>query len=409
MSTQALNIAMVNTALTQGGAAKAANRLCSAYNDHDAVNEATLFHAQSDQRYTHSVGLRARGAWQINAAMSRVGGVQLVQDFGFSRSVHKQTGHCDVMHIHNVHGYYMDYKKLLAPWVNRPVIWTWHDMWGATGRCAFSFECTGWESGCLSCPHKEYYPAAWIDRAASEYDDKFAVFSSLQNLQIVCPSRWLAQKAVQRGFDAARVHVIPYSLDMDRFRPANSDALRHKFDLPLNKTVVLFVAANCADPRKGYMHFAQSTEHEDCLALAVGLDPKEPASHVRHLGAMNDEAALVEFYQLADVLMVPSLADNYPNTVLESLACGTPAVGYAVGGVGEILEAPGCESVTTGDIAKLTEALKRFLKLDGATRGALQVPLLAHAQSLWSSKAVADQYLSLIHQGVGWSREDGHS
>lgn len=396
MNARGLRIAMVNTALSQGGAASAVGQLCAAFNAHSAVDCATVSHAQNNIRDAFGEGYRLPGARQANALLARLGGSSAMRDFGFTEHFNTRFGDYDVLHIHNLHGYYLGYETLISSWSDRPVVWTWHDMWGATGRCGFSFDCIGWQTGCIRCPDKTLYPAAWIDRAFIEYDQKFDAFMGLNNLSIVCPSHWLAEIAIKRGFNPESVHVIPYTVDFNLFKPGDRAGLRRKHSLPFEGLVALFVAAACDDPRKGYQDFAEATKGLDCTAVAIGSFPQKKAEHIQHLGATEERLLLAEFYQLADVLVVPSLADNYPNTVLEATACGTPSVGYAVGGLAELLQIPGCRALAAGDVSGIEAFLVALRSTDKEVRLATREQLSYYAGKLWNPTVVADRYLALM-------------
>jgi putative colanic acid biosynthesis glycosyltransferase len=184
-----ITIAMVNTEMTRGGAATVAACLVAGINDCAHDYSAHLYHCENRQSSSYETGLKVPFSKYINVGLARLGGAYAVADFGVAKNIIGCTSDTDVLHVHNVHGYYLNFERLLLAWKDRPVVWTWHDMWGATGRCGSSSKCIGWKNGCPKCPKMSYYPAAWIDRAPREFLRKSALFSQMKNMAIVSPSQ----------------------------------------------------------------------------------------------------------------------------------------------------------------------------------------------------------------------------
>jgi glycosyltransferase involved in cell wall biosynthesis len=387
-----MKVAMVNTELSRGGAAMMAATLADALNSTGKV-QVTLYHCGDSNKRNNLVGLRRAMSRPINAALARIGGSNCIIDFGVAQNISKFIADCDILHIHNLHGYYVNYQKLVQLWGNRPIVWTWHDMWGATGRCGYSDTCEKWRSGCNICPDLSRYPAAWFDHAAHEFLLKQKLFVEKPNILVISPSQWLADIAVQRGYSPDRVKVIPNPVDTTLFRPIPRDAARSKLGIAEQGFIALFVASDCGDPIKGYTDFAQSTAAAGVNAIAVGKRPTEPAPHIIHTGRLQNREQLNLYYSAADLLVIPSYADNYPNTVIEAMASGTPVVGYATGGIPSQLDNPYCSVVSTGDksgLAKLLSIRSREKKTPEETRGCT-----AHASLKWSPVKIASQYIDV--------------
>ncbi|MEK7167443.1 MAG: glycosyltransferase, partial [Patescibacteria group bacterium] len=165
------------------------------------------------------------------------------------------------------------------------------------------------------------------------------------DLTLVSLSRWLAQKAGEsRLFSQRRIEVIPNSLDTDIYKPLDKDFSRQLFNLPKDKKIILFGAANAtSNPRKGFAQLreALSLLSKNDLLLAVfgsGDSSLDFGLPVRYFGNLKDDYSLAALYSSADAMVVPSLQDNLPNTVLESMACGTPVVGFNVGGIPDLID-----------------------------------------------------------------------
>lgn len=372
--------------------------LATAMNTHVDDVEVTFYHCENSERGKGTLGLKRPFSRYLNAALSRLGGSFAVLDCGVANRLIELTADADVLHVHNLHGYYLNFEKLLNAWCNRPIVWTWHDMWGATGRCGFCYECDLWRTGCLSCPSLDVYPRSIIDQARSEFIEKSKLFFSIDNLTIVSPSSWLGDIAVQRGFNKDRVKVIPNPVNADSYRMISKDEARDSLGLPADKFIPLFIASNCGDKRKGYADFANAVDEINWFPVAVGSPPSQLAGHILHAGTTSDASMLNAYYCAADVMVIPTYADNYPNTVVESLVCGTPVVGYDEGGVPSQLEdMDGCHIVEKGD----QEALKAAVRFAAtAPLTLLEKEVLSQkAFSRWAQKKIVWEYVR-VYRGL---------
>jgi glycosyltransferase involved in cell wall biosynthesis len=388
-----MNVAMLNTTRARGGAARMAANLVRELNRSARGVRAVLYHAEDDRADPSHHGLRRRGSRQLNALLARLGGSLWVVDLGLARDVVALTRDADLLHVHNLHGYYLDYPAVLEAWRDRPVVWTWHDMWGATGRCGAGYECDLWQGGCRKCPHLEFYPAAWLDRAAGEYRRKQEIFFGLRNLWIVTPSAWLGEIAARRGFDAGRIRVVPNLVDSEYRAMPKADA-RRAVNLPADAFVALFVASDCGDPRKGYAAFARALEGLPVLGVAVGKPPRHGHPAVRHAGTLRQPAQMGCYYAAADVLVMSSVAENYPMSVIESLLSGTPVIGYATGGVPSQLDLPYCRTVEAGDVDALRAMVQECVDAGEKTE-AMSTALSAKAAERWSPRKIVEKYCDI--------------
>ena len=393
-----VQVAMVNTALRRGGAARMAAALNDALNAQEGVRS-RLFHCEDNRRDATVIGLKRVGSRPMNALLARLGGAFSVWDRGVAREIKTETRDDHLLHLHNLHGYYLDFSYLLRAWRNRPVVWTWHDMWGATGRCGFSHGCEGWRDGCNRCPSRALYPAAWLDRASREYRHKSVLYRQLKQLAVVSPSDWLAEIAVARGFPEHRVHVIPNPVETDRFRCLNKWEARQALELPVKGFVPLFVAADCADPRKGHEDFVACCRDRGWYPLVVGTPPPRRAAGIHYLGRLADAKQLNRCYAAADVMVIPTFADNYPNTVIESLVSGTPVFGYDEGGVASQLDMQGCAVVPKGDWRALQSRLDAFAD-EGGKIPQMAEELAAAGRARWACARVTSRYLALYRDMI---------
>lgn len=275
----------------------------------------------------------------------------------------------DVIHLHNVHGYYLHIGLLFEylKKANKPVIWTLHDCWTFTGHCAyFDFVgCNKWQTECHHCPLKKEYPTSFfIDNSRWNYQQKKELFTGVASLTIVTPSKWLAELIRQSYLGSYPIKVINNGIDLTIFKPTPSD-FRTKYKLE-NKFILLGVAS-IFDKRKGYEYFIELAKQlsADEKIVLVGLTEKQiknlPAN-ILGIAKTNSTKELAEIYSTADVFINPTLEDNFPTTNIEALACGTPVITFNSGGSPECLDTNCGLIVERGDLQELVTAIATVKK-----------------------------------------------
>lgn len=277
---------------------------------------------------------------------------------------------CDVLHVHAMLNF-VDYRAFFgAVPGHTPVVRTLHDMSFFTGGCHYDFGCGRYTNSCGACPqlgsHWEH------DLSYQVWRRKRAAFDAVPpgRLHLVTPSRWLAQEATRsallRGFP---ITVIPYSLDTEDFHPRDKGAARQILGIPTNANVIFFAAQPMTRRLKGFALLAEALHEcrdlEDVLLVSAGSG-RPPAEivipHLR-LGHVGNPRILSLVYSAADVFVIPSVQDNFPNVALESLACGTPVVGFAVGGIPDVVR-PDITGVLVppNDVVALGAAIRELLQ-----------------------------------------------
>ena len=249
----------------------------------------------------------------------------------------------DVIHLHNIHGYFMNYKTLFKYLVTTdiPVVWTLHDCWPFTGHCAYfdAVDCMRWKNGCYDCPLRKDYPKSmFIDRSKKNYELKKRLFSGLKNCVMVPVSDWLGNITKESFMGANPVHVIRNGIDLNVFRPVKTD-LRQRLGIVPDKIVVLGLAAPWV-PRKGYNDMIRISEEKDFQVVMVGVSMEQKEAlpkNIISVSRTSNQQELVEYYNMADVFVNPTYSDNFPTTNLEALACGTPVITYRTGGSPEAI------------------------------------------------------------------------
>ncbi|MCG3128156.1 MAG: D-inositol-3-phosphate glycosyltransferase [Phycisphaerae bacterium] len=257
----------------------------------------------------------------------------------------------DVLHFHNLHVRYFDLRALPALAAQFPVFLTLHDAWLLTGHCAHPLECTRWKTGCGQCPHLDTYPAVRRDATAFNWQRKREIFAACR-LHVAAPSHWL-MSAVRDSilWPAVRAaRVIHNGIDTDVFRPATRRDARAALGLPLDADILLFAAnrtrtnafKDFATLRRAIQHLVSWRGHAPAsrplllLALGEAAPPERLGTAlIRYLPFEPDPQRIARFCQAADLYLHAARADTFPTSILESLACGTPVVATAVGGIPE--------------------------------------------------------------------------
>ena len=251
----------------------------------------------------------------------------------------------DVIHLHNLHGYYLNVPILFNYLQNcgKTIIWTLHDCWPFTGHCCYftAYNCEKWKTKCFSCPLKRDYPRSIIaDKSQSNYFRKKELFERMINYTIVTPSKWLSELVKQSFLKNANVRIINNGVDLNVFKKTDVDL--SKYGVDTSKRIILGIAS-VWDKRKGLNDFIELNSKIDKTKyqiVLVGVDKKQAriipnnVVCIEHTDNINELAGL---YSTASVLFNPTYEDNYPTVNLESIACGTPVVTYATGGSPEII------------------------------------------------------------------------
>jgi glycosyltransferase involved in cell wall biosynthesis len=252
----------------------------------------------------------------------------------------------DVVNLHWINAGYLQIETLAK--LNKPIVWTLHDMWAFTGGCHYNQDCQRYTVSCGACPQlgskRDWDLSRWV------WQRKAKTWKNL-NITVVTPSVWLAKCARESSlFGDRRVEVIPYGLDLDKYRPINKKVARDLLGLPQNKQLILFLSLGAtSDKRKGFhllqpalQELSQAGWQEKLEIMVVGASrpekPPELGFNSYYLGTLSDDLTLALAYSAANVFIAPSLQDNLPNTVLEAIACGTPCVAFNIGGMPDTIE-----------------------------------------------------------------------
>ncbi|MBZ0263307.1 glycosyltransferase family 4 protein [bacterium] len=258
----------------------------------------------------------------------------------------KEIREADVINFHWIAGM-IDYENESEFLADKAVIWTLHDLHAFTGGCHYASGCEGFLKQCGKCP--SLGSKREEDWSRENWNIKEDFYKDI-DVQVVSPSRWLAGEAQRSSlFSRYPAHVIPYSLPVDVFCPKDREPLRSMLHLKKEHNLILFGAEHVKNKRKGFEYLlkaleqlAVSTKHENLLLGVFGeLNEPIPVNDrykILPFGKISDMERLAAIYAMADVFVLPALEDNLPNTVLESLACGTPVIGFDIGGIPDMVD-----------------------------------------------------------------------
>lgn len=275
----------------------------------------------------------------------------------------------DIIHLHNIHGYYINYRILFdyLSHTNIPIVWTLHDCWTFTGHCTHfdNVGCGKWKTTCDSCPLlMAQYKSRFFDRSKENFNLKKQLYKGLSNIIVVPVSNWLGSFVSDSILSQFPVRVIPNGIDLTVFRPRENQ-IRKKYNIDDSKAIILGVLGSGFGLEKGRKEFIELAKHSEYQIILVGLtkdDSKGLPDNIIKLGRTSNPVELAELYSSADMLLNPTYNDSLPTTNIEALACGTPVITYRTGGAAEIINDLTGVVVEKGDFDGILRAIGTVLK-----------------------------------------------
>ncbi|MBO5341831.1 MAG: glycosyltransferase [Lachnospiraceae bacterium] len=271
----------------------------------------------------------------------------------------------DVIHLHNIHGYYLNYELLFAflKEYKKPVVWTMHDCWAFTGHCSYYSEvnCDKWKESCGRCPQKKTYPTSiFMDASKGQFIRKKEAFTGIDNLIIVTPSKWLESEVKKSFLSKYETIVINNGIDLNVFKPTVSD-FKERYKLQDKK--ILLGVANVWSKGKGLEDFLKIAAMlgEQWKVVIVGIDSKLAKKIPKEILAIPRTSSvkeLAKIYTAADVYFNASVEETMGLTTVEAMACGTPAVVYNKTAVPEVVTTESGVVVKAGDLNAVKESVE---------------------------------------------------
>lgn len=281
----------------------------------------------------------------------------------------------DIIHLHNLHGYYINLEILFSYLKNsqKKIIWTLHDCWAFTGHSPFcdAAGCKRWQKGCHHCAQLREYPISYTDRSDKNWIRKKRAFTGIRDMHIITPSRWLAGLVQKSFLKDYPVTVIHNGIDLTSFRPLANDFGRHTGIR--DKKIVLGVASQWND-LKGLSDFVTLSGMlgDDYQIVLAGLSRKQMRNMpecIKCVPPTDSRKELAYIYGSADVFVNLTYCDNYPSVNLEASACGLPVITYDTGGCAETIEhTRGC-CVRRGNLKEIKESIEKICRQSLAESG----------------------------------------
>ena len=292
--------------------------------------------------------------------------------------------------------------------LGKKIVWTLHDMWAFTGGCHYSGDCLKYQSYCNCCP--ELSSTKKKDIAYHTFNRKLQAWAEA-NIHIVTPSKWMKSCAESsKIFKKNNISVIPNGLNTDIFTNTKMREARAKLDLPQNKKIMLFGSLGAlSDPRKGYQFLCSAIKNmntmrgfENVCAVIFGNASSQIHSdlpcEMRFLGVLEDESNISLAYNAADVFVAPSIEDNLPNTIIESMSCGTPVVAFRIGGIPDIITHKEDGFLAEAeDSTSLAEGIKWVLE-DESKNHLLGIKARRVASQRYDFKVQSKRYIELFQR-----------
>ena len=417
-----MRVLIVNTSERAGGAAIAACRLMEALN-HNGIKAKMMVRDKRTEQITvatlpPSPLLKAKFLWERFVIwkanhFSRKNLFQIdLANTGTDITSLPEFKEADLIHLHWINQGFLslrDIRRIIDS--GKPVVWTLHDQWPFTGICHYSGECTKYQTRCHHCPLLTNGGDA-DDISAKVFHRKQQMLRGAHIVFVGC-SQWMAGLARRSALlTGQEVASVPNAINANVFCPADKKRVRLQCNLPTDKKLLLFGAFKASDPRKGIDYLKEACrilqETDAGLVSQVGLIVVgNGAEQMRDLfpfpvwpfDSVGDERQMARLYNAADAFITPSLEDNLPNTIVEALSCGTPCIGFRVGGIPEMID-----HLQNGYLAEARNAADlaegiRFV-LEKADADALSSNAVRTAHARYGEDHVAAKYIAIYRHAT---------
>lgn len=281
----------------------------------------------------------------------------------------------DIIHLHNLHGYYLNYKILFKylQKSNQDVVWTLHDCWSFTGHCTYYTynKCDKWKNeNCIKCKYSTNYPRTFFfkNRSSKEYNMKKKMFTSIKNLKLTVPSNWMKKQVEMSFLKGRNIEVIHNFIDLDVFKPTLDDSIKNKYHIEQNKKIILGVAAQWTIS-KGIEYFkalSKIIDNEKETIVMVGLSDKQIKSlpsNITGIKKTENIEELVKIYSMADVLFNPSIQETFSMVTLEAMACGLKCVVFNSTATPELINNNTGKIIKKFDLKNIKEIYKEIKEI----------------------------------------------
>lgn len=417
-----MNILFLNTSESFGGAAIAAKRLMKALNK--AQIDATLLVRDQTSHDKNVISIHKKRRALINFIRERLTIFKTnsfkrknlfsvsIANTGFDITQLPEFAKADIIHLHWINQGFLSMKsldKIIDS--GKPIVWTLHDMWPITGICHHARTCEKFMQECNKCPFLT--TSVRKDLSYTTFHIKKNIYKKAHITFVGC-SLWLTDLAKHSALTSQKeILSIPNPLDIDLYKPLNKKQVREKLNLPTDKKLILFGAVKSTDARKGFKYFItacqllkRSLDSENIAIVLYGKDSEKLAQKIEFptysMGYVNQEQMLIDLYNAVDIYATPSLEENLPNAIIECMSCGTPSIGFNIGGIPEIID-----HLENGYVANykstkdFSKGLKWLLESDYTK---LSEKARLKAIKSYSEKGIAQQYIALYNKIINSSK-----
>lgn len=323
---------------------------------------------------------------------------------GATRTLLKQLDKIkpDVVHLHNIHGYYINYPILLnyLKAQNIPTVITMHDFWLMTGHCGYiNKSCNRWKTGCGNCPRLDQYPAAKIDRTARNWRLKADLFADMPNVTLVPVSYWLGRYVNESLLKPLKQHVIYNGIDAEVFKPYDSEDLSVS-GVDWSKFTIMTIATRWTEAN-GMPDVLRLSEilPDDCQIVMVGLDDQQMSGLPKNIiGFRKTESfkELQELYTKSNVIFNPNREVTFGLVTAEAMACGTPAIVLRDTAGEELVDEQ--TGFVIDAIEEVIDLLPRIKALD---KGLTVIACCARVNELFNAEKQYQKYMDLYYKLIG--------
>lgn len=421
-----MRVLIINTSESTGGAAVAANRLMEALQRNGVKAKMLVAEKQTDHVTVAELPHRWLHKWHfIHERLTIFRHLffkrQHLFDIDIANSGSDITRLAEFREADIIHLNWINQGMLSLGSIRRiiksgkPVVWTMHDLWPATGICHYARNCGAFRTVCHNCRLLPGNGSA-SDLSHKVWKRKKALYHA-SNIHFVTCSRWLENQARQSALlSGESITSIPNTIDTRVFCPSDKTKARLQTGLPETGRVVLFVSQKVTNERKGASYFIEAINRladndpqfkANTTVAILGAEAEEIAGQLHTascaLGYIAGTQQIARVYNAADVYVLPSLEDNLPNTIMEAMACGVPSVGFRVGGIPEMIEHKRNGYVATfKDAADLAEGIRWIL--DDADQKELTANCLHKVAHNYSQQSVAMRYIEVYNELIALKR-----
>ena len=412
-----MRVLIVNTSERTGGAAVAASRLMKALNNNGVKAKMLVRDKESDSLTVvglpQSPMLHWHFLWERLVIFCRLHFSRKhlfeidIANTGSDITKLREFQEADVIHLHWINQGMLSLNgicKILRS--GKPVVWTMHDIWPATGICHLTLGCHYFVNRCANC---KYLPGGGgSNDLASRIWQKKQQMQADENIYYVACSRWLESEAKTSALlKGQKITSIPNPIDTHIYKKGNKEEARQRLGLPLDKKLILFASQRVTNENKGMSYLIEACRQlsDQCEVVILGGHSEEVVEQLPMkaypLGYVNEEQRIVDVYNAADVFVLPSLSENLPNTIMEAMACGVPCVAFKVGGIPEEID-----HLKNGYVAVYRDAedLAKGIAwvLEEADYESLSQQAVHKVMQCYSQRSVAVKYLEVYQQAMAF-------